>query len=319
MVLGAAGAGKTIFGMQILARGARDDEPGILVAFEESAQRILANATSFAWSAEAFASVAILDVQLPQSVERSGEFDLLGLLAVIGAKAKQTGARRIVFDGVDVLLALLNDQALIRREVFRLRDWVHETGISAIVTAKASRTEPHAAAGYEFLEFMADCLVTLDHRLQRGTSARFLRIAKYRGAAQCANELPFAITREGIEVASNTSTHLDYLVSSERVSTGVERLDAMLLGGYFRGSSVLITGVPGTAKTSLAAAFAEAAAARGERTVYVSFDEAPIRSCATSHRSGSSSVPSSTPGCSVCIRCAAAPRAPRPRSRASAP
>ncbi len=274
VVLGGTGTGKTIFGIQILARGARDREPGILVAFEESAQRIIANTTSFAWS-EAFVSVAILDAQLPQSVENSGEFDLLGLLAVVGAKAKQTGARRVVFDGIDVLLAFLNDQSLIRRELFRLRDWVHETGISAIVTAKASGVESRAATGYEFLEFMADCVVTLDHRLQHGTAARFLRIVKYRGAAQSANELPFAITREGIEVASNTSSHLGYPVSNERISTGVDRLDAMLSGGYLRGSSVLITGVPGTAKTSLGAAFAEAAAARGERTVYVSFDEAP--------------------------------------------
>lgn len=280
VVLGAAGAGKTIFGMQVLACGARDGEPGILVAFEESAERILANTSGFSWSRflsedATTAPVAILDAQLAQSVETCGEFDLLGLLAMVGAKATQAGARRVVFDGLDVLLAYLHDDALIRREVFRLRDWVHETGLCAILTAKASGSEPRAAPRYDFLQFMADCVVTLDHRLVAGTAARYLRIGKYRGAAQSANELPFAITGAGIEVASNTAVELAYPVSDERISTGVDRLDAMLAGGYFRGSAVLITGVPGTAKTSLVAAFAAAALARGERTLYVSFDESP--------------------------------------------
>jgi circadian clock protein KaiC len=280
VVLGGAGAGKTVFGMQILACGARDREPGILVAFEESSQQILSNTRGFSWSHfatndDAHASFAIIDAQIPQSVEQSGEFDLLGLLAIVGAKAKQIGARRVVFDGLDVLLAYLDDEAHIWREAFRLRDWVHESELCTIVTAKTYGSDLRASTSYDFLQFMADCVVTLDHRLLQGTAARFLRIPKYRGAAQSANELPFAITRDGIEVASNTSLALACPVSNERISTGVDRLDAMLSGGYYRGSSVLITGVPGTAKTSLAAAFAEAAAARGERTLYVSFDEAP--------------------------------------------
>lgn len=274
LVLGRAGAGKTIFGAQILARGTRDGEPGILVAFEESARRIVANMAGFGWSGDARA-ITILDAQLPQSVEMSGEFDLLGLLAVIRAKATEIGARRVVFDGIDVLLANLDNPLLVRREMFRLRDWAYESGLSVIVTAKASGLDSRAATDYEFLEFVADCVVTLDHRIVEGIALRYIRISKYRGAAQSANELPFAITREGIEVASNTDIGLTYLVSKERISTGVDRLDVMLSGGYYRGSSVLITGVPGTAKTSLGAAFAGAAARRGERTVYVSFDEAP--------------------------------------------
>ncbi len=278
VVLGGAGAGKTIFGMQVLATGARDHhEPGILVAFEESAARILANTAGLAWGESALAQrgVHVLDAQLSQAVERGGEFDLVGLLAILTAKAKQLGARRVVFDGLDVLLGLLGDASLIRREVFCLRDWVHESGLSAIVTAKADAAEARPAADYDFLQFMADCVVTLHHRVDRGTALRFVRVAKYRGAAHSANEFPLTITRAGIEIAANTAIELGYVASTERVSSGVDRLDSMLSGGYYRGSSVLLTGASGTARTSLAAAFAESAARRGERTVYVSFDESP--------------------------------------------
>lgn len=277
VVLGGAGAGKTLFGLQVLAHGARDaGEPGILVAFEESAARILANTAAFAWGAALREEgVFILDAELSQSVEQGGEFDLLGLLAILSAKAKAVGARRIVFDGLDVLLGFLADATLVRREVFRLRDWVHRSGLSAIMTAKADAAEARSTADYDFLQFMADCVVTLHHRVIQGIALRFVRVAKYRGAAHSANEIPLTITTKGLEVAANTAIELAYPASTERISTGVERLDSMLLGGYYRGSSVLITGAPGTAKTSLVAAFTDAAARRGERTVYVSFDEAP--------------------------------------------
>ena len=277
VVLGGAGAGKTMLGLQVLASGARDGEPGVLVAFEETAAKIIANASTLTWGAAVLeaSGVHILDAQLSESVEKSGEFDLVGLLAILAAKCKQVGARRVVFDGVDVLLNYLGDPALVRREVFRIRDWVASSGMSAIVTAKADVTDTRASSDYVFLQFMADCVVTMHHRVVSGMALRFLRVAKYRGAAHSANEFPIAITPDGVEIASNTKLVLKHPVSSGRIATGVERLDAMLAGGYQRGSSILITGVPGTAKTSIAAVFAEAAAERGERTLYVSFDEAP--------------------------------------------
>jgi circadian clock protein KaiC len=276
VVVGDVGTGKTIFGMQILASAAQaEGEAGILVAFEESPERIAANTAGFTWGASAASSVQILDAQLSQSVEQSGDFDLLGLLAIVGAKARQTGARRVVFDGIDVLLDHLRDPALIRREAFRLREWVNKVGLCAIITAKEDVVHTGVRGEYDFLQFMADCVVTLHHRVVQGCALRFLRVPKYRGAAHSANEYPIAITSAGIEVAANSTFELSYPVSLERISTGVERLDAMLSGGYYRGSSVLISGVPGTAKTSLAAAFAAAAAARGERTVFISFDESP--------------------------------------------
>lgn len=278
VVLGGAGTGKTIFGLQVLASGAREGrEPGIVVAFEESAARLLANTEGFAWGGRAFARSAIhvLDAQLPQSIEQSGEFDLVGLLAVVSLEARQVGAKRVVFDGLDALLGFLGEPALIRREVFRLRDWIHASGLTAIVTAKGDSAEARPMGEYDFLQFMADCVVTMHHRIVDGTALRYVRVAKYRGSAHSANEIPLAITPAGLEVAQSTGLERVHPVSNERVSTGIVRLDAMLAGGYHRGSSVLITGVPGTAKTSISAAFAGAACLRGERTVYVSFDEAP--------------------------------------------
>lgn len=275
VVVGGVGTGKTIFGMQVLSTGARGGEPGILVAFEESAARIRTNTRAFSWGGTAGDGVCILDAQQAQSVEQAGEFDLLGMLAIVGAKATQLGVKRIVFDGLDVLLDHLRDPALIRREVVRLRDWVNESSLSAIITAKEQTSESGDTSDYHFLQFMADCVVTLHHRVVQGIALRSLRISKYRGAAHSANEYPISITRDGIEVAANSTVELVYPVSTERISTGVERLDAMLSGGYYRGSAVLISGVPGTAKTSIAAAFAAAAAGRGERTLFVSFDESP--------------------------------------------
>ncbi len=277
MAFGGAGTGKTSFGLQVLASGARDGEPGILVAFEEDAERILTNAESYSWGGATLrdGSIHVIDAQLGQAVEQGGDFDLVGFLAILNAKVKQMGARRVVFDGLDVLLDCLSSTALIRREVFRLRDWVHAAGVSAIVTAKGDPVETRPAEQYDFLQFMADCVIATSHRIVEGTALRFLRVIKYRGARHSGNELPLTISRGGLEVAPNMINERSHAASTERISTGVARLDAMLSGGYYRGSSVLITGAPGTAKTSLSAAFAQAAALRGERTTFVSFDEGP--------------------------------------------
>jgi len=280
VVLGAAGTGKTVFALQVLASGAREHgEPGIFVAFEENGAHILANLSAFEWADSVIPErgVHLLDAQLSQAVEHGGAFDLIGLLAVVKAKAEQVGARRIVFDGIDVLLGYLESASRVRQESFRLRDWVHESGLAAIVTAKADALGNAVQPGLELLDFMADCVVAMHHRVAHGIALRFLRVVKYRGAAHSANEFPITITHAGVEIAGNTTVEMSYPASAERISTGVERLDAMLTGGYYRGSSVLVTGVPGTAKTSLAAAFAEAAAKRGEKTLYVSFDESPAQ------------------------------------------
>jgi len=277
VVLGGAGSGKTIFGLQALVAGAERGEPGIFVAFEESVEHILANVRQFDWNLEAHRGKAIelFDAQLSAAVLRGGDFDLAGLLAMLEAVARKIDAQRVVFDGIDVLLAQLSEPSLARREMFRLRDWLHASGMTGIVTAKALTGAPRDGVDSEFLEFLADCVVSLDHVLAGGTAVRLLRVAKYRGRAHNANEVSFTIGRRGIDVGGATSSDLRHVVSAVKVTSGVERLDAMLGGGLYRGTSTLISGAPGTAKSTLAAAFAEAASRRKEPTLYVSLDEAP--------------------------------------------
>jgi len=278
VVLGDVGSGKTIFGMQALIAGARDfGEPGILVAFEERGQQVFENLHGFEWKIGAAdqKKIGVVDAQLSQAVVHGGDFDIIGLLSMLSAKTKEMQAKRLLLDGLDVFLANLPDPLHARREVFRLREWLQENGATALITAKTGPDELRPVREYEFLQYMADCVVTLQHRVVGGTALRFLRVAKYRGADHSANEVPFSIGRRGIEVAPVHTTELRHAVSSERVSTGIERLDVMLAGGYYRGSSTLISGVPGTAKTTLATAFASAASNRKERTLLISFDESP--------------------------------------------
>lgn len=276
VVAGGAGAGKTIFALQTLVSGAREaGEPGIFVAFEENSKRIIANAASFGWDLPALEreDLFFLDAYLSPTTAIAGEFDLSGTLAGVKAQADEMGARRIVFDGIDVLLTLLNDPVAERRELYRLHEWLSENDFMGVITSKVESSDPLSGQRYGFLQFMSDCVVLLEHRFEGRISVRAVRVLKYRGTSFSANEYPLTITSEGMGVATYGTADLAYPVSRERVSTGVRRLDAMLGGGYYRGSSVLITGAPGVAKTTLGGAFAEAACKRGERTLYISFDE----------------------------------------------
>jgi circadian clock protein KaiC len=277
VVLGGAGCGKTIFALQVLVTGAKAKEPGLFVTFEESPTQIVEDARRFDWKLSGLNGngVEFIDAQLSQAIVQDGEFDLLGLLAVVGAKIAKLGCTRVVFDGLDVLLGHLGNPQLIRREILRLREWVYATGVTGIITAKADDRDGQPSSDYAFLQFIADCVVSLQHRVTAGAALRMIRVAKYRGNAHSANELPFTIAGGGIEVAAGTGAELHHSVSMERITCGVGRLDAMLGGGYYRGSAILISGAPGTSKTSLVAAFAHAACARDEPTIYVSFDEAP--------------------------------------------
>jgi circadian clock protein KaiC len=184
------------------------------------------------------------------------------------------GAKRIVFDGIDVLLTLLNDPAAERREMYRLADWLREHKLTGMITGKADDRENPVADRYGFMQFMVDAVVVFQHRLTDRVSLRTVRVLKYRGTGFSENEYPLVISGDGIDVATFGEMRLRHEASTERVSSGVERLDTMLGGGYYRGSGVLITGVPGTAKTTLSAACADATCARGERALYISFDEA---------------------------------------------
>lgn len=278
MLVGGPGSGKTIFAMQCLVHGARHcQEPGIFVAFEESPRRIAVNFEGFGWGLDALQprQLAFVDAQPPPDLVQSGTFDLGGMLAVLQAQASSMGARRIVFDALDIMLALLPDAAARRREVYRLHDWLNACGFTALITAKADGDIGHGVGEqpFGFMQFMADCAVVLNHSMALGVSQRNLRVQKYRGSAFDENESPFVIGAAGFDVAVTRKIgRVDAVVSTERVGSGVSRLDTMLGGGYYRGATVLITGFPGTAKTTLSGAFAEAACGRGERTLFVSFD-----------------------------------------------
>jgi circadian clock protein KaiC len=278
LIVGGPGSGKTIFALQFLVHGAQArNEPGIFVAFEETSRRIVGNAESFSWKLAELRreKLFFLDAQPTPELVQSGNFDLGGMLAMLEAKTGEMRARRIVFDALDIVLALLPDAAAKRREVYRLHEWLLTRGLTGLITAKAGGDEASSIdeGEFGFMQFMVDCAVILNHSVVSGVSQRNLRVQKYRGSAFDENESPFLIGASGVEVAAApTMGHALRQVSSERVSSGVARLDTMLGGGYYRGASVLITGFPGTAKTTLSGAFAEAACKRNERTLFVSFD-----------------------------------------------
>jgi circadian clock protein KaiC len=276
LVMGGPGAGKTLLALECLVFGARQwNEPGIFVAFEENTSRIRANAASFGWEIDVLAKdrLFFLDADIRSEVTQSGNFDLSGMLAGLSMKVRTMNARRIVFDGIDVLLTLLQDPAAEQAEVLRIHRWLHDHGLIGIVTAKADSIAPAHGQWYTFAQYLADCAVMLERRHSGGVSERELTIVKYRGSSFTENKSPYVIGATGIEVAEQLNDTTTVVASTERVTSGVPRLDTMLNGGYFLAASVLITGLPGTAKSTLCGAFARAACQRGERTLYVTFDQ----------------------------------------------
>lgn len=276
LVRGGAGCGKTVFAVQSLISRARDrGEPGILVAFEENANQIVANAATLGWDIPALAAKRLffLDASLSPEMVQDGDFDLTRLLNVLQAVSEEAGAKHIVFDGIDVLLRLLDNPVAERREIYRVRDWLSRSGLTAIITQKAGADDDHSWEHYSFMQFMADCVVNLGHHVVAGSSFRNVRVMKYRGSGFLGDEFPITITQSGIQVTNRGPVELHYVVTDERISSGLPRLDVMLSGGYYRGSNVLISGAPGTAKSTLAGLFVAAACERGERAMYVNFDE----------------------------------------------
>lgn len=276
LVAGEAGAGKTVFALQSLVSGARDhDEPGIFVAFEEHSDRIVTNADTFGWDlcAQQNKNLYFLNAQPHPDLMQSGDFDLEGLLSALEAKVDEIGARRIAFDAIDMVLALLENPADRRREIYRLNDWLIDKGLTAIITSKLGDALDKESPRLDFMQYMVDCYIRLYHHCDLGVSRRSIRIIKYRGTSFEENETPLIIGRSGMAIAhTRYDENREQAFSIERVSTGVERLDTMFDGGYHKGSSILITGAPGTAKTTLGGTFVQAACERGERALFVSFD-----------------------------------------------
>lgn len=275
LLMGGPGCGKTVFALQALVNGVTRHGAGIFVAFEENIERVQANGESFGWaiSASSKKNLYFLNAQMSPDTVKAGEFDLIALLAGLETKARKLDAKLIVFDALDVLLNLLDDPAAERRELHRIQEWLTRTGLTGILTAKAESNAPAAAQRASFMSYMADCVVVLRQRVLERVVVRELRVVKFRGSAHLLNEVPFVIGASGIVIGNSNDVHDEPQPFKDRVSTGVVRLDEMLHGGIYRGTNALITGSAGTGKSTLAGLFVEAACRRGERALFVSFDE----------------------------------------------
>ena len=278
LICGSAGCGKTLFALEFLVRGATEyNEPGVFIAFEETAEDLTKNVASLGFDLHrliARRKLAIDYVQVERSeIEETGEYDLEGLFIRLDYAIRSVKAKRMVLDTIESLFAGLSNLAIVRAELRRLFRWLKERGVTAIITGERGENGL-TRQGLE--EYVSDCVILLDHRVIEQVATRRLRIVKYRGSVHGTNEYPFLIDEKGISVLPITSLALQHTVSSERVSTGIPRLDAMLGGpGYYRGNTVLVSGTAGTGKTSVAATFVNAACERGDRCLYFSFEESP--------------------------------------------
>ena len=279
LLCGGPGCGKTLMAMQFLVRGAVDGgEPGVFVAFEESPAELAENVASLGWDLkdlQARGLLAIDHIRISEGeIVETGAWDLEGLFIRLGAAIDSVGANRVVLDTVEALFGPLGDELTLRSELRRLFRWLNDRGVTAIVTGERGEG---TLTRHGLEEYVSDCVVLLDHRVHDQISTRRLRVVKYRGSHHGPDEYPFLIDRNGFSVLPVSSMGLDHDASSERVSTGVGELDRMLDGGVYRGSSVLLSGTPGSGKTTLGARFLEAGCERGERGMLFAFEESPAQ------------------------------------------
>lgn len=278
LICGSAGCGKTVFGMEFLVRGSLQyDEPGVFMAFEENEEDLIKNFSSLGFDLPTLIeqnNIAVDHVFIDRSeIEETGEYDLEGLFIRLGLAIDQVGARRVVLDTLESLFSGFTNEGILRSELRRLFRWLKDKGVTAVITAEQGR-ETFTRHGLE--EYVADCVILLDHRIRDQIPTRRLRIVKYRGSAHGADEYPFLIQADGFSLLPITSLVLDHPASTDRVPTGIDRLDTMLGGkGYYRGSSVLLSGTAGCGKTSVAAHFVDSACKRGERSFFIAFEESP--------------------------------------------
>jgi circadian clock protein KaiC len=264
--------------MEFLVRGTTQfNEPGVFMSFEETNEELIKNVASLGFDLVDLVKskkIALDHVHIERSeIEETGEYDLEGLFVRLGYAIDTIGAKRVVLDTIESLFAGLPNQLILRAELRRLFHWLKDKGVTAIITGERGE-ETLTRQGLE--EYVSDCVIMLDHRVTEQTSTRRLRVIKYRGSMHGTNEYPFLIDEDGFSVLPVTSLGLKHIVSNERISSGITLLDKMLEGkGYYRGSTVLVSGTAGVGKTSIAAHFAEAACKRGERVLYFCFEESP--------------------------------------------
>jgi circadian clock protein KaiC len=276
LICGPAGCGKTLLAMEFLVRGITQfDEPGVFVAFEETIADLTENVASLGFDLATFQADGQLVLDhidaMDAEVEDTGDWDLEGLFLRLGAAIDAVGAKRVVIDTIETLFGAFSNTAILRAELRRLFEWLKERGVTAVITGERG---DGTLTRHGIEEYVSDCVIVLDHRVTEQTSTRRLRILKYRGSLHGTNEYPFLIGESGVSVLPITSPGLQHQVSPERVSTGVTRLDSMLGdGGFYKGSTVLVSGTAGTGKTTLAAQFCDATCSRGERAMYFAFEE----------------------------------------------
>ncbi|CAG0957990.1 MAG: circadian clock protein KaiC [Candidatus Methanoperedens sp.] len=276
LVCGTAGCGKTLLAMEFLVRGAvQYNEPGVFMSFEESSEELVQNVASLGFDLNDLAArkKMFLDyVRIERSeIEETGEYDLEGLFIRLNHAIDSIGAKRVVLDTIESLFGGLSNESILRAELRRLFRWLKAKGVTAIITGEKGEG---TLTRHGLEEYVSDCVILLDNRVEGQISTRRLRIVKYRGSSHGTNEYPFLIDEQGMSVLPITSLGLQHDVSTERISSGIPRLDTMLGGeGYYCGSSVLVSGTAGTGKTSISASFANAACSRGERCLYFAFEE----------------------------------------------
>jgi len=276
LVCGSAGAGKTLLAMEFLVRGATEyNEPGVFMAFEETAPELTQNVSSLGFELDELTKEKKLTIDFVRiersEIDETGDYDLEGLFIRLGAAIDAIKAKRVVLDTIENLFAGLQNEGILRAELRRLFRWLKDRGITAVITAERGEG---SLTRHGLEEYVSDCVILLDHRVTDQVSTRRLRIVKYRGTAHGTNEYPFLIDETGFGVLPVTSLQLQHQVSEERISSGVPRLDLMLSGeGFYKGTTILVSGTAGTGKTSLAASFVDATCRRGERCLYFSFEE----------------------------------------------
>ncbi len=274
LACGGPGSGKTVLGLEFLYNGAMNGEPGVFVTFEERAEAIRMNAHSMGWNLAAMeksGKIAIVEARLSGDEVCAGEFDIQGLLTIVGGHVKKIKARRVVIDALDVLLRIYGDDHRERLELSRLHDWLIDRRLTSVLSVKAHNNGKNGSQ-YEFLEFMADCVIRLDHRVTGQLATRRLRVIKYRGSDFGTNEYPYIIGDRGIVLFPLTNVELTHQPLGSRVSSGLKGLDRMLDGGFRRASCILISGHSGTGKTTVASTFALAACRRKERVLFLNFE-----------------------------------------------
>ncbi|WP_158797492.1 circadian clock protein KaiC [Pedobacter sp. L105] len=278
LICGSAGCGKTLMSIEYIMRGALEfNEPGVFMAFEEKAEELALNVASLGFDLEQLIKdqlVRVDHVHIERSeIEETGEYDLDGLFIRLGYAIDSIGAKRVVLDTIENLFSGLSNENILRSELRRLFQWLKEKGVTAIITGERGESSL-TRQGLE--EYVSDCVILLDHRITNQISTRLLRIVKYRGSMHGTNEYPFLIDEEGISVLPVTSLQLDTEVSTDTLTSGIATLDRMLGGkGFYKGSSILVSGTAGTGKTSIAASFANAACLEKKRCMYFAFEESP--------------------------------------------